>query len=134
MEHDMNVGAAVADVHHSLAGHAELCANLIDGRDFAVSGWYAPHVIDLTGGAIELETGPDDAFGRDDAVEGRMDDFLRRGGHDEEIELITLDAACKAVHEHVDVALEANTPTGGDEIVPADASKLRVVPQEIGEL
>src|SRR5690348_6395866 len=91
VEHHVNVGAAVADVDYALPRYAQLDANAVEGRNLAVTRGYAQDRCDLAGGPVELEARADDALGRDDPIERRFDDFLRRGGDDVEIELVAVD-------------------------------------------
>src|SRR6266550_2380255 len=134
MEHDVNVGAAVADVHDPFAGHTELHAQLVDSRHFAIASRHANNGRYFTRVGIELEAGRDDALGWDDAFEGRVHDLLRGRRHDIEVELIPVDATRETFDEHVDVSLAANAAPDIDEIIAPYAPELGVVAEQIRQL
>src|SRR5438270_12762309 len=113
MEHDVNIGAAVADVHDPFAGNTRLQSQLVDSRHFAIASRHANNGRYFTRVGIELEAGRDDAHGWDDAFEGRVHDLLRGRRHDIEVEPIAGDAMRETCDEHVDVSLAAKAAPDG---------------------
>src|SRR5690349_15591619 len=89
----MDVRAAVADVDDALARHAEPEAEPVESGDLAVAGGHAQNGGDLPRGRVKLELRADDSLGRYAPVERSVHDFLRRRGHDIELEPVTVDPA-----------------------------------------
>src|SRR5205807_1751046 len=76
----------------------------------------------------------DDVARTNDPVEGRMDDLFRCRGDDVEVEAVPVDAGEEYVRQEPYVLLEADLAADLDEVGPPDATVLRVVPEQVGEL
>ena len=104
-----------------------------DGRVTDFSG-DALDRLNLPARRVVREPGADDVRGLDDSLERRLNDFFRRGGDDEELEVIAVDAARETLGQQVDVRLEADAAADLHEVLAAHAAVLGVVQEEVREL
>ena len=134
VQHHVDVGAAVADVHDPIVRDLELLLELVQHRHLAVAGRHLDDGLDLSGGRIVAEPGAEHVVGRDDAVERRLHDLLRcRGDHVEE-EPVPVDPVEEQLGEQPDVVLETNPLAHLDEMLPAHAAVFGIVQQQVREL
>src|ERR1019366_6953339 len=133
VKHDMDVGAAVADVHNALGpgpkvleqlvndGHlAVSCSHLKDSFDFAVLVVFKFRAVDMIGG--------------DNAFQGRADHFHRASRDHVEIEVVALNFIGKEAVEQVNIRLQAHPLARLVQMLRTDlGAKLGVVQQQVGE-
>ena len=134
VQHDVHVGAAVADVDGAIRTDAEPLFELFDDSDLAVPGRDAGNRSHLAGVIVELELGAEDVIGRDDAGERRLNHLARCRRNHEEREPVAVDALREHVDERGDVAAQPDPAPCLFEVLAAHAAKLRVVADEICEL
>jgi len=133
VEHDVNIGAAVADVDYVVEGHAEIFGELLEARDLAVSGSGANQAIDFAVGMV-LELGAEDLILRHNAFEGGLDDLDGRGREDVEIKMEAVDAAVEDLVDLADIFFQTDALADLDEIVTAHARmELGIVEKQVGE-
>ena len=134
VQHDMDIGTSVAHVNHTLARHTEPLAQRVDRGHLAEPRRHADDRRDLARHLIVPILRADDAFGRDDALERRVDDVFRSGRDDVEVEAVSVNAIGEQVRQQRDIPLEADTATDFDEIFTTNAAKLRIVKQQVRQL
>ena len=83
---------------------------------------------------VVIEFGAEDVIRRDDAFERGLDDLARSGGNDVKGEPEALDAVREEIDELRDVVFQTDAAAGLDQVFAPDAAKLRIVPDQIGEL
>jgi hypothetical protein len=86
VQHHVQVGGTVADVHDSLARHAERGTECLHCGDLAVAGGDALHRRDPDGVPVVRQPRADDVARRHDVLQRRMHDLVLRGGHHIELE------------------------------------------------
>src|SRR6202035_1966015 len=77
MQHDVNIGTAIADIDHPIGGNTQSTLEFLHYRDLAIAGGHALDGTNFAGASVELEFGAVNAFRRHDAVERGNDDFAR---------------------------------------------------------
>ena len=67
-------------------------------------------------------------------LQRRLDDFLRCGGNDEELEAVAVDALGEALGEQIDVRLQPDATADLHEVLAPHAAVLGIVQQQIRQL
>src|SRR5581483_9723957 len=133
VQHDVNVGAAVADVHDVVGADLQLLLQVIEGRDFAVSSGGADNALDFARCVVEELSAVDVVSGHY-AFQGGADHFHRRSRQNVEIEIVALDTAGQDLREQPDIFLQANALADFVKVLPAHTrAELGVVQQQIRE-
>ena len=113
---------------------SELGGELLERRHLAEAGGDLADRRDLAALLVEFEFRRDDTAGRHDSVQRRDDYVPRRRRDDMEGCRDAVDAVREQRDELRDGALQAYPPAGLDQVLTAHAAKIRVVPDEVGEL
>ena len=106
----------------------------LEHLDLAVSGRHLPDRPDFSRHLVVVELGAEDVIRRDDAFERGLDDLARSGGNDVKGEPEALDAVREEIDELRNVVFQTDAAAGLDQVFAPDAAKLRIVPDQIGEL
>src|SRR5450759_3434698 len=89
VQHDMDVGAAVAYIDDAIRPGPKVFEQLVDNRDLAVSGRHLKDTFDFAV-LVVFKLCAVDMIGGNDALEGGADHFHRTGRDHVEIEVVAL--------------------------------------------
>src|SRR5262245_5859708 len=134
VQHDVNVGAAVAHVDDTVGTDLKSRLQFIERRDLAVARRNADDGFDLAGLRMIMEARAEDVVRRYDVFQRRLDHLFRRRRNDEKRKVITFDSIAQYFRQQMDVLLEPDSLTGFDQMLFANAAEFGVVQQQIGEL
>src|SRR5690348_2169092 len=104
MQHDMNIGAAIADVYHVVWCYLQLALQLIKHCYFSITSDGPYDALDFTVGFI-FEFRSEDVIRRHDPFERRADYFNRRRGEYVRIKMMAVDCS-QRFEEQFNVVLE----------------------------
>src|SRR5208283_1897128 len=108
VHHHRQVGTSIAHVDDAVRADAQGRANLFERGDFPPTRGGADDGLNLTGRFVEAESRADDAIGRHDAFQRRLDDLLRRRGDDVERDLVAFGKIFERAREEIDIVLQAD--------------------------
>src|SRR3984885_6270409 len=134
MQNYGNVGATVADIDDTVGHDLEPLLQLLEDRDFAVAGGDARNRAHCTGVRVVVELGTVDVIGGNDARQRRNDDFTGSRGDDIKREAVPVEPFLEKVHERRQSGFQTHPTPGLDQVLTADAAKVRIMTDEIGEL
>src|ERR1035438_9390848 len=133
VQHDMDVGAAIAYIDDAVRPGPKFLEQLIDDDDLAVSSRHLKDPFDFAL-LVVFELRTVDMIGRDDALERRADHFHRASRDHVEIEVVALNFLGKEAVERIDIGLQPDAPARFIEMLAAHLrAELGVVQQQIGE-
>src|SRR5579872_1320198 len=107
MQHDVHVGAAVADVDYVVGAELKLSLQLIEDRDLSISGGGTGDGFDLPGLSV-TELGAVNVVAWNDTFKCRLDNFNRGCGEDVEVEVVAVDSGVEDLIEQSDVLFQAD--------------------------
>src|ERR1700687_5679497 len=134
VHHDREIGTAVAHIDDVVVADAQGRTNFFEDGDFAPARGGADDGIDFSGGFVVTETRAEDVFGRNDALEGGLNDLLGRRGDDVEMDFVALGKIVESARKKGDVVFEADALAGFDQMFAPYAAKFGIVKNQIGEL
>src|SRR5664280_2886716 len=133
VEHDVDVGAAVANIDDAVRSGPKFLEQLIDDGDLAVSSRHLKDPFDFAL-LVVFKLRAVDMIGRDNALEGRADHFHRASRDHVEIEVVALNFLGKEAVERIDIGLQPDALARFIEMLAAHLrAELGVVQQQIGE-
>ena len=133
MQHDVDVGAAVADVDDAVVRCEQLCAQLFEDGHLAVAGGDPQDGFDLACRVVIAEARAEDVVRRYDAFERRLDDLFGRRRDDVEGEAVAVQIV-EQLHQQANILLQADLFAGFHQVMFPDAAILRVVQDQVGQL
>jgi len=133
VHHHRQIGAAVAHVNNLVVADAKTRAKLFEHGNLAPACGGANDGIDFPG-LLVAEARAEDVIRRNDALERRLNNLLRRGGDYVEMEFIAIREILERAGEERYVVLQADALAGLDEMLSPHAAEIRVMQNEIAQL
>jgi len=96
VHHDRQIGAAITHIDDLVVADAEVRTELLEHGDFAPAGRGANDGVNFPGGFVVTEASAEDVIRWNDALERGLDNLLRRGGDDVEMELVAIGKRMRA--------------------------------------
>src|SRR2546425_12624617 len=134
LQHHMNVRATVADVDRTVGADLKLRLKLLQNGDLPVSGRDLGDRADFARRGVKVELSTVDVLRGHEALQGRLDDRLRRGRNDVEREAMAVEAAVQYLDEPPNILLQANSLSRTDQMLSTNATEFGIVPQQVGQL
>src|SRR5207253_6280779 len=133
--HDyVNVGTAVANVDHVVCRNAAMSFELLQPRNFSITGRGPHQALDLTRGFV-LELSAKDMILRHDPLQRRLDHLQRCRREHVKIKVESVNPLVEYLVNLLDVVLEANALAHLEQVVAPDArTELRIVQKKISQL
>lgn len=133
VEHDVDVGSAVAGVDDVIRANLQLGLQLVEDGNFAVARGGAEDGVNLAGRLV-AELGAENVIRGDDAFERGVDHFDRSGRKNVKIKIVAFDAVIERLVEQADIVLQANALADLVEMLAADAgAKFGIVQQQVSQ-
>ena len=131
MQHDVNIGAAVAHIDDVVRPDLATALQLVQHRYLAITCGGLFEALHVAGTGVG-ETRPKNILFGHDAFERRLNHLDRRGGQDIEIEVVAIDSAIENLVEQIDLLFQSHPFAGLIEVLAANfAVKFRIVQQQI---
>src|SRR5664280_1017260 len=111
VQHNVDVGAAIAHIDDAIGPGPEIFEQLVDNGNLAVAGRDLKDAFDFAV-LVVFKLRAVDMIGGDDALKGRADHFHRTGRDHVEIEVVALNFLGKEAVEQVNIRLQAHALAG----------------------
>src|SRR5882724_9846926 len=133
VHHHGQVRTAVAHVDDLVVTDPEARPKFLQHGDLPPSGGRPNDGIHFAGSFVVAEARAKDVVRRNDALERRLDDLLRRGGDYVEMKLVAVSEIFERARKKRNVVLQADALTGIYKMLAAYPTKFRVVQDEVAE-
>ena len=120
VQHHVNIGASIADVHNVVRANLMLCLQLVERGHFAITRAGAHDGIDLPRVCVPKHSAKY-VIGRNDSFEGRMNHFHGCCGQYVEIETVALNSVLEELVEQINIFFQTNLLAGLDEVLATHA-------------
>src|SRR5262245_54717714 len=134
VQHDVNVGTAVAHVDDAVGTDLKSRLQFVERRDLAVARRNADDGFDLAGLRMKAEPRAEDVIGRHDVFERRLDHLFGRRRDDVKRKVMAFDPVTQYFRQQTDVLLEPDSFPGFEQMLLANPAEFGIVQQQIGEL